>query len=160
MIFPTRDGELEFWAQHKDEFYKNDISVVVSNLKTIQVCLNKLDFYNFGLKNRFNFIETYESMKDLPKSDKYVVKKKFGSGSKDIYVGLAFNELEEFNSESKKYIYQPFIEGMEFSADAWLNKKSEVKGLILSKRDLVVNGESQVTTTFINKKLKLKFQQY
>ena len=76
LIFPTRDGELKFWAQYKDELFKNDISVVVSNLKSIQVCLNKLDFYNFGLKNRFNFIETYESIKDLPKSDKYVVKKK------------------------------------------------------------------------------------
>ena len=34
------------------------------------------------------------------------------------------------------------------------NKKSIVKGIVLRRRDLVINGESQVSTTFKNKKIE------
>jgi len=45
-------------------------------------------------------------------------------------------------------IYQPFVKGKEISIDAWVYSNHLVKGLIMRTRDIVVGGESQVTTTF------------
>jgi len=154
IIFPTRDGELEFWAKNKEKLNKLNMKVIVSDFNSIINCLDKLKFYKFGEKNYFNFIQTFTKPKHLDSKRRYVVKKRFGSGSDSVFLNLSKNDSIKIAKKVPNSIFQPFIEGQEFSADAWLNKKSIVKGIVLRRRDLVINGESQVSTTFKNKKIE------
>jgi RimJ/RimL family protein N-acetyltransferase len=48
IVLPTRDGELEFWARHKDAFAQAGIQVIVSSLTSIARCRDKLTFARFG----------------------------------------------------------------------------------------------------------------
>lgn len=154
VIFPSRDGELRFWAQYKDRLKEFDIDVIVSPFISVKVCLDKLEFYRFGYNNRFPFIKTFRDFDSLLSNNRYVVKQRFGAGSKNIFLNVSKSEAIDIAGDLSDYVFQPFIEGKEFSIDAWLDKHSGLKGIILRYRNLINNGESQITTTFQNEKIE------
>ena len=78
----------------------------------------------------------------------YVVKERFGAGSRAIGIRLDRDAAIAHASTLDQPIFQPFIEGRELSIDAWADAKGVVKGVVLRRRDEVVNGESRITTTF------------
>lgn len=147
IILPTRDGELEFWSSNYNRFKEKGINVIISPFKSIKICLDKLAFYKFGLSSKFNFVKTSKNISFID-SDKFVVKEQFGSGSNSLGLNLSKQEAIKHSKELKNPIFQPYIEGREISIDSWLDDCHKVKGLILRSRDLVINGESKITTTF------------
>lgn len=147
VLLPTRDGELEFWARHRERFADEGIDVVVGPIDSVTTCLDKLAFAGFGLANGLPFIETGLSPDELGPGP-YVVKERYGAGSRQIGLRLDRESAMEHARSLEHPIYQPFVAGREISIDAWLDKAQRVKGLVLRTRDRVVNGESQVTTTF------------
>ena len=149
IVLPSRDGELVFWAANKEKFKSHGISIIISDLKSIKTCLDKLGFYKFGLSNNFNFIHTSEDINNL-NSSKFVVKERYGAGSKSIGLNLSYDEAIIHSKTLNYPIFQPYIEGIEISADAWLDQFNKVKGVILRKRDLVIDGEAKVSTTFVD----------
>ncbi|MDB2357133.1 ATP-grasp domain-containing protein, partial [Gammaproteobacteria bacterium] len=154
-VFPTRDGELKFWSAHKAAFLDHGIHVIVSDLEAIENCLDKYAFYNFGLENDLPIIETSLDIEDLS-VDLFVVKERFGAGSNSIGIKLDKKSAIQHALSLDKPIFQPYIDGIEFSADAWLTKGSHCKGVVLRRRNVVLNGESQVTTTFTNTVIEKK----
>jgi carbamoyl-phosphate synthase large subunit len=146
-IIPTRDGELLFWAQHKIQFAQSGISVIVSPFSSIQVCLDKLAFAQLGITHNLPFIVTANHPEKI-KAQSYVVKERYGAGSRKIGLNLNQEQALAHGKQLENPIYQPFIEGKEISVDAWLSSTHQLKGLVLRSRDKVINGESQVTTTF------------
>ena len=50
-------------------------------------------------------------------------------------------------------IYQPFVEGQEYSVDTYISQKGKIMGVVPRRRDLVINGESQITTTVHNEEI-------
>ena len=149
-IIPTRDGELPLFSSFKNELEENKISVVVPDHKTVVTCIDKLKFYEDNKDSGFPIIPTYKKASDL-KTKHIVIKERYGTGSKQISLG-AFDVEKFFDMEEP--IYQDFVEGEEISIDLYVTKKKKVKGVILRKRDLVIDGESQITTTFEDEKLK------
>lgn len=146
-IFPSRDGELQFWAENKKRLSETGINVHVSNADAVAICLDKLAFAQFGSRFDLPFITTHTSPSEIP-SDRLVVKERFGSGSRKIGIDLNMEAAIAHAETLDSPIFQPFIEGTEISIDIWLDSKSRAKGAILRKRELIVRGESQVTTTF------------
>lgn len=144
-IIPTRDGELGFFAGLKPELAKNNISVFVSDKETVNYCLDKLQFYQ-DAKSGLPIMETSDSIDDI-KSGKYVVKERYGAGSDKIGINLNKDEAIGHSKKLNNPIYQPFIPGQEYSVDIFIDKDKNTKGVITRKRELVVNGESQITTT-------------
>lgn len=149
VVIPSRDGELIFFAENLKRFMDNGINIIISPLSSIQICLDKLKFYKFGQKNNFNFIKTSKDLEEI-KSDKYVVKEQFGSGSRTLRLNLNKDEALSYAKKLTNPIFQPYIKGKEISIDAWLNSSYKVKGIILRTRDLIEDGESIITTTFTN----------
>jgi len=147
LIIPTRDGELPFWAQYRQFFAENGIEVIVSPLESVETCLDKLAFARFGEAKGLPFIPAALHPDELPAA-RYVVKERFGAGARSIGLGLARDVALAHGESLSAPIYQPLVEGYEISVDAWMDKAHEVKGLVLRRRDRVVDGESQVTTTF------------
>ena len=109
--------------------------------------MDKLAFSYFGRDNGLPFIPSSLSI-DHFESERFVVKERFGSGSQSVGINLACNEARAYADSLKEPIFQPYVEGKEISIDCWIDRNSHVKGLVLRNRDLVVNGEAQVTTTF------------
>jgi len=146
-VLPTRDGELAFWAEHRDVFAGAGIDVIVSAPEAIRRCLDKLAFAAFGEAEGLAFIPARLDPGELD-ATRFVVKERYGAGSRSIGLDLDEAAALRHGEALDAPIYQPFVEGEEISIDAWIDRAGQVKGLVPRRRDQVVNGESQVTTTF------------
>ena len=145
-IIPTRDGELEYFAKYKKQLAENSISCMVSSSSVITSCLDKLLFFEELNKNGFPAIKTSLNSSDID-GESFVVKERFGAGSKSLGLKLNKTQALEHAKTLTNPIFQPFVQGQEYSIDAYVTAKKEVKGCIVRTRDIVVDGESQVTTT-------------
>lgn len=146
MILPTRDSELLFWARHATELREAGIELLTSPATSIERCLDKLAFSQFGEKHQLPFIPTF--LQPDASAINWVVKERFGAGSRSLGLNLDRQAALNHARKLEAPIFQPYIEGFEISIDAWLDRKHKVKGLVLRRRELVLNGESQITTTF------------
>ena len=146
-IIPTRDGELAFFATHKNTFEQHGIFVMVSDLECVVTCLDKFIFYQKCLELGLPAISTSLDLEKLS-SDLYVVKERFGAGAKQIGIKLSLQDAKVHSLNLVAPIFQPFIEGEEYSIDVFVGKNGKAKGAVVRKRDLVINGESQITTVF------------
>ena len=146
IIFPTRDGELEYFAKNKKIFYHNDIHVMVSSIDAIAISLDKLKFYEYLIERKFPVIPTYLNIEYID-SSLYVVKERMGSGSQKIYVKVSKEEAIYYAKKMNFPIFQPYIDGIEYSIDLYMSKVNKPKSVIVRERVHVVDGESQITKT-------------
>lgn len=146
-ILPTRDGELAFWARARDRFLASGIDVWVSPLETVDRCLDKLAFATWAAEQNCPVIPASPTLDALGPGP-YVVKERYGAGSRSLGLGLDAAAAHEHAKHLEHPIFQPFVRGPEISVDAWLDRAHRLCGLVLRRRDLVAGGESQVTTTF------------
>ncbi len=147
IVLPTRDGELAFWARHREAFAQAGIRVLVSPEPAIARCRDKLAFARFGREAALPIIPADPSP-DAFGPVPLVVKERFGAGSRGIGLQLLPAAASEHARQLSEPIYQPFISGPEISIDGWVSQSGQVAGMVLRRRNRVVGGESQVTTTF------------
>lgn len=145
-IIPTRDGELLFFARHRIEFEKNGLHLLVSSEKTVEICLNKMKFYQFLQEKGFPVIATNNQIEE-GKTNLYVVKENLGAGSQHLALAVSKQEAEQHAKKMQNPIFQPYVKGREWSIDLYRTRKGKIMGVVSRSRDLVLNGESQVTTT-------------
>lgn len=146
-VLPTRDGELMFWARHSARFAAAGIDVLVSRGEALERCLDKLAFSAFGAEQGLPVIPSALDISGIP-AERLVVKERFGAGSRAIGLDLDRAQAVAHAATLEAALFQPFVPGREMSVDGWLDRDGQLKGLVLRWRDVVVNGESQVTTTF------------
>lgn len=146
MIVPTRDGELAFWAEHAARFRTEGVDVVTSDPSTVRLALDKLAFADAGAAAGLPTIPTFDT---LPKTLKgqLVLKERFGAGSRSIALDVGPSEALRAADSLASPVFQPFLRGEEFSADAWVSRSGELRGPIVRRRDTVLDGEAVVTTT-------------
>jgi carbamoyl-phosphate synthase large subunit len=142
-----------FWAQNAEAFRQAGIEVLVSSPVAVNTCLDKLEFSRFGGLNNLPVIPTVLDLEDLP-GDRFVVKERFGAGSRGVAINVDRSAARAHAQLLDQPIFQPYVAGEEISVDAWLDRRCKLKGLVLRHRDVVVNGESQVTTTFRNEAIE------
>ena len=152
-VVPTRDGELAFWAKHRELFKRKGVEVIISRPESICLCLDKLVFAQFGMAENLPFIQADVDLKKIG-TGPYTVKERFGAGSRKIGLNLDKADAVEHSKKLDSPIFQPYISGWEISIDAWMDRHCKVKGVVLRRRELVVNGESQITTTFRDEKIE------
>lgn len=152
-ILPTRDGELDYWSNHRDSFMRAGIEVIISSPEAIARCRDKLQFSELAQSLRIPAIPAAITPEVFAESS-MVVKERFGSGSVGIGLNLSYEEAVMHAKTLEEPIFQPFIGGEEISIDSWVSKAGKVAGIVLRRRDRVIAGESQVTTTFADKLLE------
>jgi RimJ/RimL family protein N-acetyltransferase len=145
-IIPTRDADVEFYARHVHSFREKGIFPMVSSLETVTLCQDKRAFADFLLQHRFSVIPSYLSLEEF-ESSFYVVKERKGAGSHQIALRLSREEAIKHANKLEDPLFQPFIEGQEWSIDLYRSFAGEVKGCVARQRNYVMHGESQVTTT-------------
>lgn len=149
-VLPTRDAELPFWASHKNMLSQNGINVWVSNSSFVQNCNDKLAFSENWKDANVSAIQSF-TKPCASTADLWVAKARYGSGAKNLHLGITYNEALELSNEYMGLlIFQPFVDGQEFTVEAWINRANESYGPLLRWRKKVVNGESHETTVFKN----------
>lgn len=146
LIVPTRDGELPFFARHRQMLLEKHILALVPGPEAVQVCLDKLRFYVDLTACGYPVIPTFDNL-DALDAERVVVKEREGAGARTIGLGLTRAEAEAHGRRLNSPIFQPFVEGVEYSVDVYTTQRGGVHGAVARRRELVVNGESQVTTT-------------
>ncbi|HAK80696.1 MAG TPA: epimerase [Runella sp.] len=144
-IIPTRDGELVFWAKHKAQLKEHGIHVMVSHESTVSLCLDKLEFSNNLASHKA--IPSSEDIETFTGVSKFVVKERYGAGSMNIGINLSKEQALDKAAIQQSPIFQPYFGGQEVSVDAYISSEKKVMGVVSRTRDLVIQGESQVTTT-------------
>lgn len=152
-IIPTRDGELSFFAKHKDTLRKQGIHIMVPDFEPVAICLDKLLFYRTANSLSFPAIETVISPDDLNCAS-YVVKPRHGAGGCNIGLNLVKNDAITHAAMTQDPVYQPYIEGREFSIDLFVDAHGKAKGVVARVREKVIKGESQITVTTRNEQLE------
>jgi carbamoyl-phosphate synthase large subunit len=152
-ILPTRDGELAFWAGARPALEAAGVCAIVSRPESVALCLDKLAFAEWGRAAGLPVIPAARQP-DSFADPSLVVKERFGAGSRSIGVGLSPLDARRHAARLSDPLFQPLAAGVEISIDAWLTSAGAVHGLVLRRRDRVVNGESQTTTTFRDARLE------
>ena len=163
MIIPSRDKELDFYSNYRSLLFKNGINVMVSSFATINKCNDKLLFYETMKKLQyltpFTTTDCF-SIRDYSienNINSFVVKERYGAGADNILLNVGLDSICNFHNKFKDPIYQPFIKGTEISVDCYIDKKGKCKGIVSRTRDSIINGESQITTSFYDKKIEIIF---
>jgi carbamoyl-phosphate synthase large subunit len=151
IVIPTRDGELAFWATHAAAFAHDGIKIIVSDPEAVAISVDKLRFARHGQSAGLPVIPTWEQPQG---AGRFVVKERQGAGSRSIGLDLDAEAARVHARALAEPVFQPHVRGTEVSVDAWLDQGHRVKGLVLRTRDLVVDGESVVTTTFRDQALE------
>ncbi|AEA42231.1 NAD-dependent epimerase/dehydratase family protein [Fluviicola taffensis] len=156
LIIPSRDGELTFFSENKSIFKEAGIHIMVSEKDAIRKCIDKLAFYDENGTIQSRIIPTFEKIDSL-NTTQFVVKERYGAGSDSIGINLNKQESLDHSKQLEFPIYQPFMQGTELSVDAYIDLSGKVKGIVMRRRELIVNGESQITTTVQDNDLEKAF---
>ena len=146
IVFPTRDGELPFYARNRHEFAEHGIHVMVSPPETIAILQDKLKFAQVLSAWGFPATPTAILAETLSNSaDRFVAKPRTGAGAKDVLLDLSRDDLLCLAPNCQDFIFQPFIRGKEFSVDLYLSRQGTPVGAVCRERVMVRDGESQIT---------------
>ena len=151
-LIPTRDGELAFWSRHRAALAEAGVAVLVSAPEAVERCLDKLEFAAFGQRHDLPVIATAHALDALTEHQSdpptaFVVKERHGAGSLSLGLNLPPATALAHARTLREPVFQPFIHGREISVDGYVDRAGRVHGLVARTRDVVVRGESQVTTT-------------
>lgn len=154
-VIPTRDGELQYFSKHKERLKKENIYLMISNFDSIHTCFDKQLFYDKLIKLGFPVIKTVASLDKLTER-RLVVKERYGAGSVSIGLDVDYENALQISKKLKEPIFQPFIEGTEYSIDVYVDLQGKAKGAIARERTVIKNGESQITTAVNHEQLEEK----
>ncbi len=154
IIIPTIDQELLLWAKAQDRFKALGATVVISPPKTIEVCNDKRNTYDFFCKNKIPFPQTW--LKDeLTYNMPYplFIKPRMGRGSVDCYKVSNKRELDFFVDYVSNPVIQEFLQGHEFTVDAYFDRNFKLITAVPRFRMVVRAGVSDRGKTFYNEKI-------
>lgn len=149
-VIPTRDADLLYFSAFKEKLLIRGICLFSADRDVVERCFDKLKFYT-DTNNKL-IIPAFQDIQQVD-SPKLVVKERFGSGSENIAINVDKATALNFSKKLKEAIFQPYIEGQEFSVDSYVEKDGKCIASIVRSRDLVKNGESQITTFVEDKAL-------
>ncbi len=144
-VIPSRDGELETLARWSQELNGAGVQVMVSAPETITACRDKLQFPK-ALDSLSEVVPTFAQPGELAGTQRWVVKERFGSGSGRLLLDVPEGDALLRASEFSDPVFQPFVKGLEYSIDLYRSRSRQVWGCVVRSRDLVISGESQVST--------------
>jgi carbamoyl-phosphate synthase large subunit len=110
---------------------------------------------------RFNlqFPKTYLSnSKKITFSKKYIIKPRFGRGSKNIHIITKKHQIKDYlrlySFRSKDVIVQEFIEGIEYTVFVGMDRKENLVKIlpfqIFKKKGITISGQTQNNINVIN----------
>jgi carbamoyl-phosphate synthase large subunit len=149
LLVPTIDTELKLLARYKEEFKKAGACVLVSEPEVIALCQDKRKTYRFLLENGFDTPWTKEPAELRADEIQYPVflKPWNGSASRGSSVVRNIEEFEYNIGRVPNGLVQEYITGQEYTCDAYVDFKGDVRCVVPRKRIEVRGGEVSKSQT-------------
>lgn len=154
LLIPTRDEELPFFAEHKQEFADLGCVVMVADPIVVRTCQDKKLFIEFCQENGFVTPRSYE-LEDPSVQIEFplFIKPRHGkSGHHTIRVDSR-EDLELALGRVPDAIVQEFVQAPEYTVDLFADFPGNVISVVPRERIRIVGGESFVGKTTYNPKL-------
>ncbi|MEO1062025.1 MAG: NAD-dependent epimerase/dehydratase family protein [Actinomycetota bacterium] len=145
LLIPTRDGELEYFATHRDAFVAAGVFIPIGPVSSVALANDKLAFAGALRSAGVPAIATSPTPEDVG-SDRLVVKERFGAGSAVIGVDVTPDEAVRLGGDMATPVFQPFVDGTEYSIDLYVDQNDVCLGALVRERTRVLHGESQITS--------------
>ena len=154
-IFENEGAELRFVGGCvRNAILENKINVMISDFESIQSCLDKMYLFEKLQKIGYSAIPTSKNIDSLD-AESYVVKEQIADfGVQRASINSSKDKAVLFSSSLKNPIFQNYITGDEYSVDIYIDKKTNVKGVVTRTRENIQNGESQITRSFRDENLE------
>jgi len=131
MVIPSFDASLLGWSERVREFAEMNIKVIISDSKTIEICQDKWETYNFfkriGIKTPNTSLNAEFDL----------IKPRFGRGGK----GISENDYKT-TKLNEKMISQQRVIGDEYTVDVFFQKDGSPLYIVPRKRVDVLDGKS------------------
>lgn len=157
-IYPLNEVEIIFWKKNLNYFRKkNNLKIIYLNSHNLETCIDKFKFYKYCINKNIKTPFTSSNLNNFKNNKKIIVKKKIGpsKGFQRIIVKKKIHINEEVKI-FKENLYQEYIEGKEYSVDAWVYKNYKPKAIIIRKREYIEDGEARITSLEKNITLEKK----
>lgn len=115
-IISLFDVDLPVLAEHKEEFKKIGVQVIVSDYEAVEICNDKWKTYKFLVEHNFNAPNTYvdleEAISAINRGDltyPVMVKPRWGMGSIAVFEAENEEELRVFYEKTKRSIMRTYL---------------------------------------------------
>ena len=141
MVIPTIDTDLLLLSKAKRKFEENGIKILISEYDKIVLCRDKNLTSGFFAQCGLNAPKTYNDY--LMYEGKYpcFIKPKDGSSSINAFKVNSKEELKVYSNLINDYVVQEFIEGVEYTVDAFCDYFGKPVYIIPRIRQAVRAGE-------------------
>lgn len=155
------DPELSLLTEHKEEFEKDQIKVIVADKEIVNICFDKFLTYEFLVKHNLPAIPTYIRIKEIEADLDHnllqfplIMKPRKGSASIGISILQSLEELRALWKDDGEFIIQPLIEGNEYGVDCYIDLINFKPMSIFCKRKIRMRaGETDMSVSVSDKKL-------
>ncbi len=138
IIVPTIDTELHILSHVKEEFLKDGIFLAISSSNICETFYLKDSTEKFFVENG---LDTPRSIEDI-KTCAYPIFAKLNNSSCSIGAQIVYTpEIAKELSMDKNYVFQEFIQGDEFTVDAFIDKNGNIISVVPRQRLEVRAGE-------------------
>jgi carbamoyl-phosphate synthase large subunit len=147
VIIPTIDTELIQLATAKDQFLKEGIYCVVSDLEIVRICRDKRESMVFFKRNGIDYPKE-QDVSDL--CFPVFVKPVSGSSSNGIRIYTKESDVDENILNDPGYLKLDYVDPndySEFTIDVYFDRNSEVKCIVPRQRIEVRSGEVSKSIT-------------
>jgi carbamoyl-phosphate synthase large subunit len=154
LLIPTIDTNLLLFAKNKAKFARLGCRVLISSPEVIDICGDKRRTYRFLIKNGFDTPEVMTPRAALAKKSlKYPRFLKPWDGSASRHTTMVHNrkELAFYSKIIPNCIVQNFVEGTEYTCDAFVGADMKVHCVVPRKRIEVRAGEVSKSQVVKNK---------
>lgn len=146
-VFSLIDPELTLLAENRQRFLDIGSLPLVSDHKTVEMCFNKFEFYNYLIKNDFKTIKTYINKDDFYTDLKdgliaypVFVKPVSGSASININIAESTEEVEFLYKRFNDLIIQELMYGKELGIDVYIDMISGEPVSIFAKEKIAMRA--------------------
>lgn len=153
-IVPLTDVEVDFWADHKDEWKSRGVEICISPRSAIQICRDKYALAHSPMeRHAFSVIPTH-SGKDKAKlpSGRIIAKPRKGRSSEGIFIFSDPSEIPE-RLWGSDYLFQPYIDGNIFTVDYLRTETGKDFGIAREELLRTANGAGTVVRIVGNEDL-------
>jgi len=144
LVVPTIDTDLLLLAENRKKIEENtNAKVLISDLKVIEICRDKIKTQRFLEENNFGIPKLYtdEEIENNRVNYPLFIKPKSGSSSINAYKVNNRKELDLYRSIINEPIVQDFIEGEEYTVDVFLDFQGNPITIVPRLRMAVRSGE-------------------
>ena len=147
VIIPVIDPEIYILSGYKDLFHKNNISIVVSDRRVLDICFDKTLMNQFLDEKGIHFPKTFTSISGFEHAEQkgeiafpVVLKPIFGSGSVDTYFLEDRSKLNALFHEGM--IIQEKLNGIEYGTDTFNSFDGKPIRCVIKRKLQMRSGET------------------